>query len=88
MVARNRPPASRRAFLRAAAATANARFARSLEMRTRGHEHEDPPKVAANKDARPEQVRVGVHEYRRATIHGEMTVTKSPLVRAGGAHGE
>lgn len=51
------------------------RFARSLEMRTRGHEHEDPPKVAANKDARPELVRVGLHEYRRATIHGEMTVT-------------
>jgi len=51
------------------------RFARSLEMRTRGHEHEDPPKVAANKDANPELVRVGPHEYRRATIHGEMTVT-------------
>jgi hypothetical protein len=51
------------------------RFARSLEMRTRGNEHEDPPKVAADKDAKPELVRVGLHEYRRATIRGEMTVT-------------
>jgi hypothetical protein len=51
------------------------RFARSQEMRTRGHEQEDPPKVAANKEVKPELVRVGLHEYRRATIHGEMTVT-------------
>ncbi len=51
------------------------RFARSLEMRTRGHEQEDAPKLAAAKDAKPDLVRVGLHEYRRATIHGEMTVT-------------
>ena len=51
------------------------RFARSLEMRTRGHEHEDAPKVVADKDAKPELIRVGLHEYRRANIHGEMTVT-------------
>jgi hypothetical protein len=50
-------------------------------MRTRGQEREDEPKKVADKDAKDskepkvELVRIGVNEYRRATIHGEMTVT-------------
>ena len=50
------------------------RFARSLDMRTRGQEREDEPKKV-KKDAKPDLIRVGLYEYRRATINGEMTVT-------------
>lgn len=52
------------------------RFTRSQDMRTRGQEREEQPKKADKdgKDAKAELVRIGVHEYRRATIDGEMTV--------------
>ncbi len=50
------------------------RFTRSLDLRTRGQESEAQPKKEPKKDAKPELVRIGVHEYRRATIQGEMTV--------------
>jgi hypothetical protein len=54
------------------------RFIRSQDMRTRGQEREDEPKKPAEKDAKDtktELIRIGAHEYRRATIQGEMTVT-------------
>jgi len=51
------------------------RFTRSLDMRTRGQENEDQPKKDKDKEGRPELVRIGIYEYRRATIQGEMTVT-------------
>jgi hypothetical protein len=57
------------------------RFTRSRDTRTRGQEREDQPKKPAEKDAKDgkdgklDLIRIGVNEYRRATIHGEMTVT-------------
>lgn len=54
------------------------RFTRAQDLRTRGQEREEEPKKPPAKDAqdaKSELVRIGVHEYRRATIHGEMTVT-------------
>ena len=54
------------------------RFARSQDMRTRGQENEEQAKktdAKDPKDPKAELVRIGVHEYRRATIDGEMTVT-------------
>jgi hypothetical protein len=54
---------------------ASLRHARSQGMRTRGQEREDQPKTPAGKDPRPDIVRIGRYEYRRATIEGEMTVT-------------
>lgn len=54
------------------------RFARAQDLRTRGQEREDEPKRPAGKDAKdtkPELVRIGLNEYRRATIDGVMTLT-------------
>jgi hypothetical protein len=51
------------------------RYARSQDMRTRGQEHEDQPKKEGDKEVKPEIFRIGVNDYRRATIQGEMTVT-------------
>jgi hypothetical protein len=54
------------------------RFTRSQDLRTRGQEREDEPKKPAEKDPKDpkaELIRIGVNEYRRATINGEMTVT-------------
>ncbi len=51
------------------------RFVRSQDLRTRGQEREDQPKKEGDKEVKPDLVRIGVSEYRRATIQGEMTVT-------------
>jgi hypothetical protein len=54
------------------------RFAKAQDLRTRGQEREDEPKKPAakdSKDAKPELVRIGLNEYRRATIDGTMTIT-------------
>jgi hypothetical protein len=51
------------------------RFARSQDMRTRGQEREDQPKKEGDKEIKPELIRIGLSDYRRATIQGEMTVT-------------
>ena len=53
------------------------RFTRSLDMRTRGQEREDEPIKPPLADAKDkvELVRIGVNEYRRATINGLMTIT-------------
>jgi hypothetical protein len=60
------------------------RFARSQDMRTRGKESEELVKKPAEKDAKVDKeakiekgeiIRIGMNEYRRATIDGELTVT-------------